>query len=217
MTRGRYPAVPVESRRPAILRLLDGPKSAAGADSGASAGPGAAGDAPAAPKHLPPMARRYWDEVAPVLAGSGRLPAEALGPFEVLCRAFARIREAEALLDAEGLTYVVVEDGKGGVDVEVAALLSAASAGGGEDAASAAPKRRRKRRKASDETHVSPGLIKRHPAAAIVAQYFPIYNSVAAQFGLTPATKQRLDTGQLDLPGLDSAEGVFGGARAKGA
>lgn len=212
MSRGRYPAVPVESRRAGLLRLLDGGKGLAAAEPVAvSAGAVAAKP----PRHLPAEAKRYWESLAPVLAEGGRLPAEALGPFEVLCRAFARIREAEALLDAEGLTYVVVETAEG-VDVEVQALLRSASEGG-SGAAAEPSKRKRKKRRGSEETHVSPGLIKRHPAAAIVAQYFPIYNSLAAQFGLTPATKQRLNTGQLDLPGVDSAEGVFGAARGASA
>jgi P27 family predicted phage terminase small subunit len=67
---------------------------------------GALETAPQAPKWLPRFAKAEWARVVPALVKSRSLAAHELSTVESYCIAVARIRECEAVIQKNGLTYI---------------------------------------------------------------------------------------------------------------
>lgn len=67
---------------------------------------GALTKAPAAPSWLPTHAKAEWRRIMPRLVQGGRIAKHELSTVEDYCLCVARKREAEAVLQAEGLTYL---------------------------------------------------------------------------------------------------------------
>lgn len=67
---------------------------------------GALTKAPAAPSWLPPHAKAEWRRVMPGLAQGGRIAHHELSTVEDYCLCVARKREAEEVLQREGLTML---------------------------------------------------------------------------------------------------------------
>jgi P27 family predicted phage terminase small subunit len=67
---------------------------------------GALTKAPAAPSWLPVHAKAEWRRIMPRLVQGGRIANHELSTVEDYCLCVARKREAEAVLQAEGLTYL---------------------------------------------------------------------------------------------------------------
>ena len=67
---------------------------------------GALDKAPPAPAWLPKHARTEWARVVPALVKSRSLAIHELSTVESYCIAVARIRETEAFIQKNGLTYV---------------------------------------------------------------------------------------------------------------
>jgi P27 family predicted phage terminase small subunit len=68
-----------------------------------SGGAGALSRAPAAPEWLSPAARREWKRILPVLIARGIVTTTDLGCIEAYCTAIGRVRELEALIQADPL------------------------------------------------------------------------------------------------------------------
>jgi P27 family predicted phage terminase small subunit len=67
---------------------------------------GALRHVPAAPKWLPSHGKTEWRRVLPVLVNAQKISEHELQTVEAYCIATARIREAEAIIQAEGLTFM---------------------------------------------------------------------------------------------------------------
>ena len=67
---------------------------------------GALSVAPAAPKWLPPHAKAEWKRLVPELVADRKLAAHELQSVESYCLSVARIREAETIIQREGITYL---------------------------------------------------------------------------------------------------------------
>src|SRR6266446_1023997 len=67
---------------------------------------GALDKAPPAPSWLPKFGKTEWARVVPALVKSRSLAIHELSTVESYCIAVARIRETEAFLQKNGLTYV---------------------------------------------------------------------------------------------------------------
>src|ERR1700733_5292723 len=67
---------------------------------------GALDRAPAAPAWLPRFAKAEWARVVPALVKARSLAQHELSTVESYCIAVARIRECEAFIQKNGLTYV---------------------------------------------------------------------------------------------------------------
>jgi P27 family predicted phage terminase small subunit len=67
---------------------------------------GALDTSPPAPKWLPKFAKKEWARVVPALVKARSLAAHELSTVESYCIAVARIRECEAVIQKEGLTFV---------------------------------------------------------------------------------------------------------------
>jgi P27 family predicted phage terminase small subunit len=68
--------------------------------------PGALDKTPPPPTWLPKFAKAEWTRVVPALVRSRSLAAHELSTVESYCVAVARIRECEAVIQKQGLTYV---------------------------------------------------------------------------------------------------------------
>lgn len=68
--------------------------------------PGALDKPPPAPAWLPKFGKTEWARVVPALVKSRSLASHELSTVESYCIAVARIRETEAYLQKNGLTYV---------------------------------------------------------------------------------------------------------------
>jgi P27 family predicted phage terminase small subunit len=68
--------------------------------------PGALDKPPPAPAWLPRFAKAEWARVVPALVRSRSLAGHELSTVESYCIAVARIRECEAFIQKNGLTYV---------------------------------------------------------------------------------------------------------------
>jgi len=68
--------------------------------------PGALDKAPAAPTWLPKFAKTEWARVVPALVRARSLAQHELSTVESYCLSVARIRECEAVIQKDGLTYV---------------------------------------------------------------------------------------------------------------
>lgn len=66
---------------------------------------GALSVAPPAPKWLPPHAKAEWKRLVPQLVADRKLAAHELQSVESYCLSVARIREAETIIQREGITY----------------------------------------------------------------------------------------------------------------
>lgn len=204
--KGRYP----KPDKPHNVHLLTGPAPSAGPGVGtpgggqvSGGGDGRAAKLPAAecPKHITGKAAELWKALAPDMAALGRLTTLALPNFELLCVTWQRIHECNEIIAAEGLTYKVAPGRDGDVDIRVEVPP---------------PGQKRKRGRPRKERAASKGgvgLLKKHPITGVLREQYGIWNSLSAQFGMTPATEQRLNTGQLDLFGDDDGD-VFGPATA---
>jgi len=71
-----------------------------------SALPGALDKPPPAPAWLPRFAKAEWARVVPALVKARSLAQHELSTVESYCIAVARIRECEAFIQKNGLTYV---------------------------------------------------------------------------------------------------------------
>src|SRR5712675_2854688 len=67
---------------------------------------GALDKAPPAPTWLPKFAKSEWARVVPALVKSRSLASHELSTVESYCLSVARIRECEAVIQKDGLTYV---------------------------------------------------------------------------------------------------------------
>lgn len=67
---------------------------------------GALEEPPPAPAWLPKFGKTEWKRVVPALVKSRSLASQELSTIESYCIAVARIRETEAFLQKNGLTYV---------------------------------------------------------------------------------------------------------------
>lgn len=67
---------------------------------------GALSKVPAAPSWLPDHGKKEWKRVLPVLVAARKISEHELQTVESYCIATARIREAEAIIQRDGLTYV---------------------------------------------------------------------------------------------------------------
>lgn len=67
---------------------------------------GALSVAPPAPKWLPPHAKAEWKRLVPQLVSDRKLAAHELQSVESYCLSVARIREAETIIQAQGITYL---------------------------------------------------------------------------------------------------------------
>jgi P27 family predicted phage terminase small subunit len=68
--------------------------------------PGALDKAPPAPAWLPKFAKTEWARVVPALVKARSLAQHELSTVESYCLSVARIRECEAVIQKQGLTYV---------------------------------------------------------------------------------------------------------------
>lgn len=68
--------------------------------------PGALDSTPPAPAWLPKFAKTEWARVVPALVKGCSLASHELSTVESYCIAVARIRECEAFIQKNGLTYV---------------------------------------------------------------------------------------------------------------
>ncbi|MDH2354901.1 phage terminase small subunit P27 family [Bradyrhizobium sp. SSUT112] len=68
--------------------------------------PGALDRPPPAPAWLPKFAKKEWARVVPALVKARSLASHELSTVESYCLAVARIRECEAVIQKQGLTYV---------------------------------------------------------------------------------------------------------------
>jgi P27 family predicted phage terminase small subunit len=67
---------------------------------------GALETSPPPPKWLPKFAKTEWARVVPALVRARSLAQHELSTVESYCLAVARIRECEAVIQKQGLTYV---------------------------------------------------------------------------------------------------------------
>lgn len=67
---------------------------------------GALDKPPPAPTWLPKFAKKEWARVVPAMVRSRSLAAHELSTVESYCIAVSRIRECEAVIQKQGLTYV---------------------------------------------------------------------------------------------------------------
>jgi P27 family predicted phage terminase small subunit len=67
---------------------------------------GALDTAPPPPRWLPKFAKAEWARVVPALETARSLASHELSTVESYCIAVARIRECEAVIQKDGLTYV---------------------------------------------------------------------------------------------------------------
>lgn len=68
--------------------------------------PGALDKAPPMPSWLPEFAKKEWARVVPALVKARSLASHELSTVESYCLSVARIRECEAVIQKDGLTYV---------------------------------------------------------------------------------------------------------------
>lgn len=66
---------------------------------------GALSVAPPAPSWLPPHAKAEWKRLVPQLVADRKLAAHELQSVESYCLSVARIREAETIIQRDGITY----------------------------------------------------------------------------------------------------------------
>lgn len=119
---------------------------------------GALSKAPPAPRWLPPHARTEWARVVPQLVADRKIAAHELGTVEDYCLCVARKREAEAILQAEGLTMVSAS-----------------------------------------------GDLKRRPETTILKEAIEAARRLAAELGLTPASRTKNKGG---APGNDDDDAL---------
>ena len=67
---------------------------------------GALSRSPPAPKWLPELAQAEWKRVVPQLVASRKIAAHELGTVESYCLAVALMRQAEAVIQTHGMTYL---------------------------------------------------------------------------------------------------------------
>jgi P27 family predicted phage terminase small subunit len=122
--------------------------------------PGALDKAPPAPTWLPKFAKAEWARVVPALVKARSLAQHELSTVESYCIAVARIRECEAFIQKNGLTYV------------------------------------------------SPtGESKRRPETTIHKESIEAARRLAAECGITPASRSKNKGGAVDT---EDAENEFG-------
>jgi P27 family predicted phage terminase small subunit len=98
--RGRLPDPNSKKSRAAVARvqMLGHPAGAA-----ARPGPAQAGDiAPTASVQKVPLALAFWERTAPILIADGRLTADRVDAFAILCRLHAEIEQLADQVAAEG-------------------------------------------------------------------------------------------------------------------
>lgn len=66
---------------------------------------GALATVPSPPKWLPPLAKAEWRRVVPQLVADRKIAGHELGTVEAYCLAVATMRQAEAVIAVEGLTF----------------------------------------------------------------------------------------------------------------
>lgn len=66
---------------------------------------GALSKVPSAPKWLPELAKIEWKRVVPQLVASRKIAAHELQVVESYCLAVALMRQAEAVIQKEGMTF----------------------------------------------------------------------------------------------------------------
>lgn len=102
--------MPGPPRKPVALKLLEGNRGHQ-SQKILNKGPDWHDEFGPCPKHLAGEARKLWKKLVPQLA-SKNLAAEVYRPaLEGLCKNYARALQAEAVLDQEGLTMTVGEQG----------------------------------------------------------------------------------------------------------
>ena len=67
---------------------------------------GALSVAPPAPKWLPAHGKAEWKRIVPQLVADRKLAAHELQSVESYCLSVARIREAEEIIQSEGMTFM---------------------------------------------------------------------------------------------------------------
>jgi P27 family predicted phage terminase small subunit len=67
---------------------------------------GALDKAPPAPKWLPPHGKAEWKRIVPQLVADRKLAVHELQSVESYCLSVARIREAEEVIQREGMTFM---------------------------------------------------------------------------------------------------------------
>ncbi|MBD8650816.1 phage terminase small subunit P27 family [Rhizobium sp. CFBP 13726] len=105
---------------------------------------GALSTVPNPPAWLPSYAKTEWRRVVPQLVAGRKIASHELGTVEAYCLAVANMRQAEAMIAKDGITYV------------------------------------------------SPtGELKRHPATTLVKEAVEASRRLAAELGLTPASRTK--------------------------
>lgn len=79
------------------------------------------------PSHLPDEARPVWKAVVVALAAAGTLAEESLVSIERYCTYYARWRQAEAILSAEGIVVRARRTGVPSVNIWLGISRAAAS------------------------------------------------------------------------------------------
>ncbi len=67
---------------------------------------GALSVAPRCPTWMPPHARAEWRRIVPQLVADRKLAAHEVQSVESYCLSVARIREAEVIIQRDGMTYI---------------------------------------------------------------------------------------------------------------
>ena len=118
------------------------------------------------PSYLDRKAKRHWRDMAPALKELGLLTDVDKDMFAAYCTAYSRWREAEDIIEKEGLTFT------------------------------------------NDK-----GEIKRRPETTIAKEQMMIYKALAAEFGLTPSSRSRVNYAGQE--GHDDEDWLFGSSSGK--